>query len=260
MSTTIKHNHYTKKNRIVKEKKDSLSENETRIESDDFISRPTITFGKISNKQSNSKSDAEKSNQKDVKKKIATSATDTNQEITNQDEQSIGHDIKTTKPTKKSDSKNAHYCYILRNHHPPDANRTYNGYTVNPKRRIRQHNQEIMKGAEYTKKWGNKTWEIYALLKGFPDHHNATQCEWKIKHPAPKRIRPPKYNSPAGRIMGLNEVLQTERWTGNTTIDNSELSLKLWILDEYADLLSDVPDNIEVIKVTSIDLDDVMRT
>ena len=36
---------------------------------------------------------------------------------------------------------NEHYCYILRNKHDPDINRTYNGYTVNPVRRIRQHNQ-----------------------------------------------------------------------------------------------------------------------
>src|SRR5580692_510150 len=95
-----------------------------------------------------------------------------------------------------------HYCYILRNHHEPDKNRTYNGYTTNPAHRIRQHNQEIKGGARYTKKYGEKTWEIYVLLKGFPDIHNAQQCEWRIKHPARKRIRPARYNKPDGRIIG----------------------------------------------------------
>ena len=73
----------------------------------------------------------------------------------------------------------SHYCYILRNSYEPDKNRTYNGYTVNPSKRIRQHNQEIKGGAIYTKSWGNKSWEIYVLITGFPDHHNALQCEWK---------------------------------------------------------------------------------
>ena len=147
-----------------------------------------------------------------------------------------------------------HYCYILRNHHQPDINRTYNGYTVNPKRRIRQHNQEIKGGARYTKIWGDKSWEICVLIKGFPDHHNAMQCEWKIKHPARKRTRPRKYNGPAGRITGLNEILQTDRWTGSSTIDNKDIPLKIWILDEYAHLLTGVPPNIEIISVPVIDL------
>lgn len=38
---------------------------------------------------------------------------------------------------------NKHYWYILKNNDDNDRNKTYNGYTVNPKRRIRQHNQEI---------------------------------------------------------------------------------------------------------------------
>ena len=72
------------------------------------------------------------------------------------------------------------YCYILKN---SQNRRTYNGFTVKPKRRIRQHNQELVGGAKYTKKWGNKDWEIYALVTGFPDKINALQCEWRIKHP-----------------------------------------------------------------------------
>jgi predicted GIY-YIG superfamily endonuclease len=160
------------------------------------------------------------------------------------------------KQTTNSKEK-SHYCYILKNHHEPDINRTYNGYTVNPKRRLRQHNQEIKGGADYTKTWGAKTWDICVLIKGFPDQHNATQCEWKIKHPARKRIRPAKYNNPMGRIMGLNEILQLDRWTGSSTIDNKDLFLKIWILEEYTHLLSDVPDNFEVIPVHVIDLSHV---
>jgi predicted GIY-YIG superfamily endonuclease len=148
-----------------------------------------------------------------------------------------------------------HYCYILKNSHEPDKNKTYNGYTDKPKTRIRQHNQEIKHGAIYTKKWGNKSWEIYVLIRGFPDHHNALQCEWRIKHPTLKKVRPARYNSPVGRVIGLNEILQSERWTSKTTVPVKDLNLELWILEEYAGLLKNVPANIKVNIVDRIDLD-----
>jgi predicted GIY-YIG superfamily endonuclease len=148
-----------------------------------------------------------------------------------------------------------HYCYILRN--KEHIKRTYNGYTVSPKHRIRQHNQEIKGGAKYTTKWGNKTWEIYVLIKGFPDHHNALQCEWKIKHPARKRVRPSIYNSTIGRVIGLNEVLHLDKWTSNSTYLTKDINLEIWILNEYESLLIDIPDNIKINVVEQIDLDNI---
>ena len=149
---------------------------------------------------------------------------------------------------------NKWYCYILRNKMECHKNRTYNGFTNNPKNRLRQHNQEIKGGAKYTSRYGNKTWEIYALLTGFPDSKNALQCEWRIKHPNNKRKRPIKYNSPSGRIKGLNEVLKLNRWTNNSIIDNDSFQLTLWITDEYAHLITDLPNNIKINIVDQIDL------
>lgn len=149
---------------------------------------------------------------------------------------------------------NNHFCYILRNNYENDKNRTYNGYTVDPKHRIRQHNQEIKGGAIYTKKYGNKTWEMYVLIKGFPSHQNALQCEWRIKHPVKKKIRPAKYNSPDGRVKSLNEVFKLERWTSKSIESIEELQLEMWIIQEYADLLIDIPKNITVHIVDKIDL------
>ena len=159
------------------------------------------------------------------------------------------------KPIDRIINDKNHYCYILRNNYEPDKNRTYNGYTVDPCRRIRQHNQEIKGGAIYTKTWGNKSWEFCAILKGFPDHHNALQCEWRIKHPARKRKRHNQYNSPFGRIVGLNEILQREFWTESSTIRVSELNLELFVLKEYSDALTNVPPNIKITIVDKITAD-----
>jgi len=151
---------------------------------------------------------------------------------------------------KVNDTK--HYCYILKNNNENDINRTYNGYTTNPKRRIRQHNQEIKGGAIYTKKYGEKSWEMYCLIGGFPTKQSALQCEWRIKHPAKKRIRPKKYNNPNGRIIGLNEILRLDKFTSKTEITTDQLNLEIWIIQEYAYLLNDLPKNIKINVVDDI--------
>lgn len=135
------------------------------------------------------------------------------------------------------------YCYILKN---GQNNRTYNGYTVDPKRRIRQHNQELVGGAKFTKQWGDKDWEMYVLVTGFPNDINALQCEWRIKHPNGKKRRPKRYNSPEGRIMGLCQVLKLDRWTSRSTHLNSESKFHVWIKRGFEHLLFDLPSNVTV--------------
>jgi predicted GIY-YIG superfamily endonuclease len=154
------------------------------------------------------------------------------------------------------EKKTKHYCYILKNNNEGDINKTYNGYTVNPCRRIRQHNQEIKGGAKYTKKYGDKKWEMYVLLSGLPDKNNALQCEWKIKHPDNKKRRSSKYNTDIGRINGLIEVINQNKWTNNSIINNSDMELELIILKDYEKKIKEIekkiPKNITVIFVDSI--------
>lgn len=102
----------------------------------------------------------------------------------------------------------SYYCYILRNNYPDHINRTYNGYTTNLTRRLRQHNQEIKGGAKYTSRFGNQSWEYMIIVTGLSDKITALQLEWKIKHPDGRRIRNRKYNSPKGRIIGLIDVFK----------------------------------------------------
>ena len=105
------------------------------------------------------------------------------------------------------------YCYILRNKQSQFSHLSYNGSTNNPKRRLRQHNEEISGGARYTH-GRNGGWEIYALLTGFVDHKNALSCEWRIKHTNGKPgKRPSAHLGTIGRVIGLNEVLKLDQYT-----------------------------------------------
>ena len=121
------------------------------------------------------------------------------------------------------------YCYILRNRQPRYAHLTYNGSTNNPKRRLRQHNEEISGGARFTHGRGGG-WEIYALLTGFPDHKNALSCEWRMKHTNGKPgKRPPEHCGIRGRIVALNPILKLDKWTQQCVHNNADHALTLYL-------------------------------
>lgn len=145
------------------------------------------------------------------------------------------------------------YCYILKS----PANKTYVGYTVNPHRRLRQHNQELKGGAKYTKKNGNGDWEMFALIGGFPDAQNAMQCEWRLKHPDRKKSTSRKYHSPVGKIKGINEIFKDERWTIFTEFVSETLVLTLWLTEEFAQMidLNDIKPQVNLIIVEKLDLE-----
>ncbi len=95
-----------------------------------------------------------------------------------------------------------HHCYILYGN-----NKTYVGYTINPTRRLRQHNGEIKGGAKYTKRMQGKA-QFLAIISPFYDKKTALQFEWAMKHHKPKK----HYIS--GRVNKLIELLsRVKRWT-----------------------------------------------
>jgi len=148
-----------------------------------------------------------------------------------------------------NDGRGPWYCYILRNKNPRYQHLTYNGSTNNPKRRLRQHNEEIVGGARYTHGRGGG-WEIYALLTGFPDHKNALSCEWRIKHTNGKPgIRPREHSGIQGRIIALNDILKLEKWTKQCTVSNIELQLTLFLAEDVLRYVNaeELPDNVSVI-------------
>lgn len=139
------------------------------------------------------------------------------------------------------------YCYLLRHKNPKYKSLTYNGFTNNPERRIRQHNSEITGGAKYTtKREGN--WEYYMLMTGFETQSNAKSCEWRIKCPTKAIKRPIKYNGIIGRILGLISILKDEKWTNACDISNYDCQYRIYVTTDvvqYIDLTK-IPDNISV--------------
>ena len=157
---------------------------------------------------------------------------------------------------EKSIEPQTWYCYILRNKNPKYGHLTYNGSTNNPKRRLRQHNEEIVGGARYTHGRGGG-WEIYALLSGFPDHKNALSCEWRIKHTEGKPgKRPPQHCGVDGRVLALNDILKLETWTKQCAIRNCDMSLNLYLANDVKYLLdlSTLPPNVNMMDQEPMEL------
>ena len=60
-----------------------------------------------------------------------------------------------------------------------DGSRTYVGATVDPARRLRQHNGELVGGARAT---AGRTWTRRYLIGGFEDERAALRFEWRWKY------------------------------------------------------------------------------
>ena len=133
----------------------------------------------------------------------------------------------------------SYYCYILRSINPEYLNRTYVGMSVNPTRRLRQHNGELVGGAKATSI--TQPHVMYCIIEGFPTINDALSYEWHIKHPNGKK-RSPQFSGINGRVKGLKFVLEKK-------IPTFKLTIK--IQEEYIHLLDGLhetfPDIIDVI-------------
>lgn len=75
-------------------------------------------------------------------------------------------------------------CYLLvsRSSELYSAGRTYVGFTVNPPRRLKQHNGELKYGgAKRTSK--HRPWQMVAVIHGFSSKTQGLQFEWAWQNP-----------------------------------------------------------------------------
>lgn len=73
-----------------------------------------------------------------------------------------------------------HHVYVLRSLSAPDA--AYVGYSVDVRRRRRQHNGELVGGAKRTKR--DRPWRIAAVVSGFASATDALSFEWAMHKPS----------------------------------------------------------------------------
>jgi predicted GIY-YIG superfamily endonuclease len=129
-----------------------------------------------------------------------------------------------------------HYCYIIYNSH----DMTYVGYTNCPEKRIRQHNGELQGGAKSTYNKGK--WEYLAIIECLNSTYNVgLSCEWHLKHPTNKRLRPKQYNKKSGRINSIPLVL------ANPKFEN--LFIQINVISEYYDILLNLCKEYQNVKI-----------
>ena len=128
-----------------------------------------------------------------------------------------------------SEKETKYYCYFLgqvgTNH---IDGQTYNGYTVNMGRRIRQHNGIIKGGAHATR---GKEWRFIAYIH-CPKWNNirAMQVEWLCRYPTRKKPRPRHFAGSKGRIESLVEIC--------SRLDSvQDAEIVLYVLPEFIDLI-----------------------
>jgi structure-specific endonuclease subunit SLX1 len=113
-----------------------------------------------------------------------------------------GEEPSNTKTTK-------YYCYFLGQHNNWSG-QTYNGYTVNLSRRLRQHNGEIKGGAWATTAKDKGAWSFIAALTSdsWASVSRAMACEWNCRYPTRKKPRPKIFAGAKGRIDSLVEIFK----------------------------------------------------
>jgi structure-specific endonuclease subunit SLX1 len=124
-------------------------------------------------------------------------------------EESIVNTEKTENKEKSVKTEKPSYVYLLES----SSGATYVGATVDPDRRLRQHNHEISGGAYAT---GSKVavgeiWERVCYISGFPSWSAALQFEWRFKQIS--RKLPKKMVPYQRRMVALKTLLGLERPT-----------------------------------------------
>ena len=137
------------------------------------------------------------------------------------------------------------YVYIIEG---TNNNKTkyYIGYTNNPAKRIRQHNNEIKGGAKATK---NFKWKFVGLISNIGDNIEGLQIEWRLKHSTKKY----------GIINRIDSFLEYVESTNCVSSKSNNLDHKLFMLLDnklYEKINNKIWKNI-IIEGTIIDNNDI---
>lgn len=144
------------------------------------------------------------------------------------------------------------YCYILR---LPNKNRTYVGYTIDPKRRIQQHNGILKGGAKATS--SSNEWQFLAIITSDSELFTkvlALSIEWHLKHPEGKKKGSFIYKGVDGKLKSIIDVLNRYSFDFTIYVDEKEKE-KLEKLRDEAESKKDLTNPLcNVINIISMDV------
>eukprot|EP01128_Nolandella_sp_AFSM9_P006380 TRINITY_DN3262_c0_g1_i1.p1 TRINITY_DN3262_c0_g1~~TRINITY_DN3262_c0_g1_i1.p1 ORF type:complete len:351 (-),score=27.15 TRINITY_DN3262_c0_g1_i1:152-1165(-) len=132
-------------------------------------------------------------------------------------------------------------CYLLTSLKERCKDHTYIGFTIDPRRRIRQHNGELVGGAKKTSR--KRPWEMVLFVYGFPSQRAALYFEWSWQNPLVAKPLRHSVKDLKGlgsafklkaKIRYLFEMLHTQPFS------RMPLSLN-WLTDKYHGFLQDCP-------------------
>lgn len=127
----------------------------------------------------------------------------------------------TTTTTITATAVTMHFSYstpcqsIMPRLRPPDkwacymiccGARTYIGKTNNLRRRLRQHNGQLVGGAKATRRGGGP-WRLVWYVRGFASNSDVLKFEWRCHNPPRRRF------GIEGRTQCLLDVCRLPRWT-----------------------------------------------
>merc|ERR1719253_1087897 len=105
-------------------------------------------------------------------------------------------------------------CYLLQSE--ASKHRSYVGFTVNPRRRIRQHNGFLQGGARKTKT--GRPWRMLLVCAGFTHKVQALQFEWTWQHPSLGRV-----SKDAAEELPQCKLTQRRKQKAMTALQNLEV-------------------------------------